>query len=53
MTRQLEIEATKAALVESKIPLEPGMSRDPNTRRLLEALCVRYNIPPVFKESVP
>lgn len=50
MTRQLDIEATKAALVESKVSLEPGMSRDPNTRRLLEALCVRYNVPMVFRE---
>lgn len=53
MLRTVDLEATKAVLIAAGIDPEPGLKRDPNTRRLLEALCIRHNIPPVYKESGP
>lgn len=49
---RLDLEATKAALVGAGVDPAPGLKRDPNVRRLLEALCVRHNIQPVYQESV-
>lgn len=51
MTRTLDLEATKRALLKAGFDPEPGLKKDPNTRRLLEALCLRHNVAPVLKES--
>jgi len=53
MNRTLDVSATIKALTAAGLDVEPILSRDPNTRRLLEALCVRYNVLPVYREVQP
>ena len=47
----LDLEATKRALIQAGIDPAPGLKRDPNVRRLLEALCVRHNVPPIYQQE--
>jgi hypothetical protein len=53
MTRDLDVLATTRALLQGGIDPEPILQRDPNTRRLLEALCIRHNIPAVYRTQEP
>lgn len=52
MTRTLDIPATIEALHKAGVSVAE-MSRDPNTRRILEALCIRHGVDAVFKDEPP
>jgi hypothetical protein len=49
----LDLEATMRALLQAGIDPEPGLKRDPNIRRLIEALCVRHNVPRIYQAEEP
>jgi hypothetical protein len=51
MTRVLDIEATTRLLREAGHDPSSVFNPDPNTRRLLESLCIRHNIPAVYRQS--
>lgn len=51
MTRTLDIPATILALHLAEVPVDFAMARDPNPRRIIEALCVRHNVDAVFKDD--
>ena len=46
----LDIEATTRVLRDAGIDPAAVWNPDPNTRRLLEALCIRHNVTAVYKE---
>lgn len=49
MTQVLDMPATIAALEAAGVSTERPMAIDPNTRRILEALCLRHGVAAVFK----
>lgn len=51
MKRKLDIEATTRALRQAGIDPDESVLRDPNTRRILESLCIRNRIPAVYHEE--
>ena len=51
MTRVLDIPATTQALRDGRVDVEAAFARDPNTRRIIEALCLRHDIAAVFKDG--
>lgn len=51
MTQTLDIPATIAALHAAAVAVDWAMSRDPNPRRILEALCIRHGVAAVFKDQ--
>jgi hypothetical protein len=53
MKQDLNMLATIKALTDAGLEVETILNRDPNTRRLLEALCIRYNVKAVYKDSPP
>lgn len=44
----LDIPATIAALHKAAVATDKALARDPNPRRILEALCVRHGVAAVF-----
>lgn len=51
MIQELDIPATIAALHAAAVAVDWAMARDPNPRRILEALCIRHGVPAVFKKG--
>lgn len=51
MTRALDIPASILALRAADVAVDGAMARDPNPRRIIEALCVRHNVDAVFKDD--
>lgn len=53
MMRTLDIPATTQALQDAGIDPAAVFNPDPNTRRLLESLCIRHKIEAIYKEISP
>lgn len=49
MSRTLDIPATIKVLQQGGIDTAAAMMRDPNPRRIIEALCIRHEIPAVYR----
>jgi hypothetical protein len=47
--RTLDLPATIRALQEGGIDTAAALMRDPNPRRIIEALCVRHDIPAIYR----
>lgn len=52
MTRVLDLPATIQALQAGGIDTAAALMRDPNPRRIIQALCVRHDISAIFKAGV-